>query len=258
VGRGAHACSAKGAATPTAGKTRDKIGCMSIHFTSTAAWRTAYPGAMIGVLAIGGVANPADHPGLEARKAELESRLRREFGTASKAKLRSQPALQAYAAYYKAFSKTYHIQLQLESVVYKGKTIPGVAALVEAMFMAELEDMLLTAGHDLDALQGVPSVDVATGAEEYVMMNSRPQILKRGDMFIHDAAGVLSSILYGPAARARITPETRRVLFTVYAPAGIEFEPLEGHLGRLVDHVQLVAPGSLVEHREIIRTSVQP
>jgi hypothetical protein len=41
--------------------------------------------------------------------------------------------------------KTYHIALQLEPVVLKGKSLPNVAALVEAMFTAELGDLLLTA-----------------------------------------------------------------------------------------------------------------
>jgi hypothetical protein len=34
-------------------------------------------------------------------------------------------------------------------VALKGKAIPRQAALVEAMFMAELENLILTAGHDL-------------------------------------------------------------------------------------------------------------
>ena len=44
----------------------------------------------------------------------------------------------AYNACYKGFKKTYHVQLQLESVALKGRSIPRVAALMEAMFMAEL------------------------------------------------------------------------------------------------------------------------
>ena len=34
--------------------------------------------------------------------------------------------LQAYAAYYKQFKKTYHVQLQVESIVLKGKGLPNV------------------------------------------------------------------------------------------------------------------------------------
>jgi len=224
-----------------------------MRFTASEAWRTAYPGALIGVLAMNDAANPAHHPGLEARKTELEERLRRQHGTASKSELRSHPTLQAYAAYYKSFDKTYHVQLQLESVVFKGKAIPSVASLVEAMFMAELEDLLLTAGHDLDELQGDPGVEVASGAEEYVMMNARPQKLKPKDMFIHDEAGVLSSILYGPAGRARITPTTRRVLFTAYAPPGIDDQRLKDHLERLKEYVRIVSPQARAEYEEVIR-----
>ncbi len=57
--------------------------------------------------------------------------------------------LPAYASYYRAFDKTYHVLGQLKSVAVKGKAIPSVAALVEAMFIAELHNGLLTAGHDL-------------------------------------------------------------------------------------------------------------
>jgi DNA/RNA-binding domain of Phe-tRNA-synthetase-like protein len=223
-----------------------------MNFQASSRWRSAYPEAMIGILAMGDVANPAQHPGLEARKAELEARLRDRYGSASKSELRSNPVLQAYASYYRAFGKTYHVQLQLESVVYKGKSIPSVAALVEAMFVAELEDMMLTAGHDLDSVQGDMAVDAATGTETYVMMNGQPQSLKQDDMFIGDEAGVLSSIIYGPANRARIVPETQRVIFTVYAPPGIPADGLQTHLGRLVELVQLIAPGSQVERQDVL------
>jgi hypothetical protein len=44
------------------------------------------------------------------------------------------------------------VKAQWESVAVKGKPIPSRAALVEAMFMAAR--LVLTAGHDLDALAG--------------------------------------------------------------------------------------------------------
>jgi DNA/RNA-binding domain of Phe-tRNA-synthetase-like protein len=224
-----------------------------MNFNGSPTWRSTYPGAMIGVLALSGVSNPAHHPDLEARKVEVEARLRHRYGASSKAELRSHPVLQAYGGYYRKFDKTYHVQLQLESIIFKGKTIPSVAALVEAMFMAELEDMLLTAGHDLDQVQGDPSVDVATGTETYVMMNSQTQTLKHGDMFIRDNAGILSSVIYGPAQRARITPDTRQALFTVYAPAGIPAENVKTHLELLRDLVILIQPQARVEFEDILR-----
>jgi DNA/RNA-binding domain of Phe-tRNA-synthetase-like protein len=211
-------------------------------FTTSEAWQEAYPEAFIGVLAMDKVANPESVPALDEIKEELEAQLRARF--TDKQGIRALATLQAYKAYYKQFNKTYHVQMQLESVALKGQSIPRVAALVEAMFVAELENMLLTAGHDLDAVQPPVRVDVATGDERYVRLNGQEQVLKAGDMFIADAQGVLSSIIYGPDQRTQIRPDTRRVLFTVYAPPGIAAEAVERHLGDIEAKVKLVAPAA--------------
>ena len=60
----------------------------------------------------------------------------------------------------------------------KGKSLPNVAALVEAMFVAELKNMLLTAGHDADKLDGDLTLDIANGAETYQLMSGVDQTLK--------------------------------------------------------------------------------
>ena len=57
--------------------------------------------------------------------------------------LRREPILKAYQEHYKRFEKTYHVHLQLESIVFKGKPIPTSVALVEAMFMAEVNSTRL-------------------------------------------------------------------------------------------------------------------
>ena len=213
-----------------------------LHVSET--WRAAYPGASIGLLAMRGVSNPEHHPLLEQRRAELQAELRSRYGGLERSQLKALPVLQAYGAYYRRFGKTYHLQLQLESVVLKGRPLPGAAALVEAMFMAELRSLLLTAGHDLDALRGRPSVEVATGEESYTTLSGQQQRLKAGDMFIRDQEGVLSSVLYGPDSRTRLTSATTGVLFTVYVPAGIEAALVDEHLARIKADVLLVAPGA--------------
>jgi len=210
--------------------------------TLTEAWKTAYPNASIGILAMRGVANPATCPALETRKVELEAELRERFAGKTRADIKALPEFVAYAAYYKRFKKTYHVQLQLESVALQGKSIPSVAALVETMFMGELKNFLLTAVHDLDVVQPPVRIDVADGSESYVTLNGQSQMLKPGDMFIADAVGVLSSIIYGPDARTQVTPETRNVLFTVYAPESIPSEAVRRHLEDMRDFVHLIAP----------------
>ncbi len=205
----------------------------------------------MGVLVMRGVSNPDRHAGLEERKLELEKELRSSYAGRDRSSLKAEPTLAAYAAYYKRFKKTYHLQLQLESVVFKGKSIPRGAALVEAMFMAELKNLLLTAGHDLDAVRPPVRLEVAGGTERYTRLNGKEQTLKPGDMHITDAEGVLSSVIYGPDRRTRIQRETQNVLFTVYAPPGIHHPSVEAHLVDLKENVQLVSPQAAVAEMQI-------
>jgi len=216
-------------------------------FDVTSAWKSAFPGAHAGVLAIRNISNPAHHVELEKRKAELEEGLRSQFAGQDRAAIASHPVLKVYGEYYKRFKKTYHVQLQLESIVLKGKSIPSVASLVECMFMAEVKNMLLTAGHDLDKLQLPLTLDVTQGTESYTVMRGNEQIVKAGDMTISDQAGIISNIIYGPDQRTQITESTRNVVFTVYAPAGIEVQAITQHLEDMRDYVWVIAPEAEVE-----------
>jgi DNA/RNA-binding domain of Phe-tRNA-synthetase-like protein len=222
-------------------------------FEVTSAWKSTYPEAHAGILVMRAVSNPAHSPVLESRKAALEEQLRAQFSGQDRAAIASHPILRAYNEYYRQFKKTYHIQLQLESIVLKGKSIPSVAALVEAMFMAEMQDLLLTAGHDLDALHLPLTLDVATGTERYTLLRGEDQVLKPGDMMISDQNGVISSILYGPDQRTQITPDTRNVLFTVYAPPGIDEQSVVAHLQHIQENVMVFAPQAQVELLNVYR-----
>jgi DNA/RNA-binding domain of Phe-tRNA-synthetase-like protein len=223
--------------------------------TASNQWGFTYPNACIGVLALSNVHNPTDSMELSIRKEQLEEELRGRFAGMDRAALKTNPILTAYAAYYKTFKKTYHVQLQLESIVFKGKSIPKVAALVEAMFMAELKNLLLTAGHDLDAIQGAPTVNIATGDETYIKLNGQEQVLKAGDMYIHDAEGVLSSIIYGPAQRTSIAPGTIRALFTTYGPPGISVEQMQAHLVDICEFVNIITPEAVVDSLDVLSAS---
>jgi len=216
-------------------------------FEVTSAWKSAYPEAQVGVLVMRAASNPAHDPALENRKAALEEGLRSQFSGQDRSTIASHPILRAYGDYYRQFKKTYHIQLQLESIVLKGKSIPSVAGLVEAMFMAEMKELLLTAGHDLDSLHLPLTLDVATGSERYTVLRGEEQVLKAGDMMISDQIGVISSIVYGPDQRTQINPDTHNVIFTVYAPPGIDEQTVAQHLQGIKDNVMLFAPQAQVE-----------
>jgi DNA/RNA-binding domain of Phe-tRNA-synthetase-like protein len=209
--------------------------------TATDAFREAFPGAVVGALAMSGVANPAESPALEEAKRALERELR------AGEDLDGNPILRAYTDYYRAFGKTFHVKAQWESVAVKRKPIPRRAALVEAMFMAELRSLVLTAGHDQDALAGSLRADVSADGDAYVTLGGAEAVLKRGDMLMADAEGIVSSVLRGPDRRTQMTPATTRAVFAVYAPAGVGQGTVRGHLDDLRANVELIAPAARTE-----------
>jgi len=226
-------------------------------FQISDAWKTAYPNAHAGVLVMRNVINPPQHAGLEKQRISLNSKLRARYEGQDRPALLTNPILRAYETYYKRFKKTYHIQLQLESILFRGTSIPRAAALVEAMFMAEMDNLLLTAGHDLDVLQLPVMLDVAQGGEMYTLLRDQEQEAKSGDMLMRDGAGIISSILYGPDKRTQINPRTKNVMFTVYAPEGIDEPTILGHLLSIQHNVLTIAPRARVELIKVFGASDQ-
>ena len=72
-----------------------------------------------------------------------------------------------------------------------------------------------------------------------------------GDMYIADREAAISSVIYGPDRRTRIRQETKRALFTVYAPPGIGEEAVWEHLREIEANVGLIAPGTKTEVMEV-------
>ena len=215
--------------------------------TITPEWNSAFPGACAGVLVIRGADNPASHVELAQRKAELEAQLRADFQD----KAITNETLEIYTKHYKRFKKTYHVKLQIKSIVQKGKSIPDVQALVQAMFMAEMKNMLLTAGHDLDKLNLPLVLDVSIGDETYTLMRGTEQQLKAGDMYIRDRGGILSDVIYGPDKRSSIDPDTRNAVYTVYAPEGIPQQAVLDHLQDMADYVRIASPNAKIELMQV-------
>ncbi len=191
-------------------------------------WGSKYPGAVVGIMTLKRAANPKSNKALENRRRDLESLLRDQYST--KSDFGTSPILQAYSSYYKSFKKTYPVLLQLHSVALKGKSIPNFNCLVEAMFIAELQNMLLTAGHDLDHVDLPLTLNIASGDESYILLNGKHQTLKQGDMMMSDSKGVISSVIYGPDNRTMISNTTKNLLFVVYTPNGVGEERVQSHL----------------------------
>jgi DNA/RNA-binding domain of Phe-tRNA-synthetase-like protein len=159
----------------------------------------------------------------------------------------------AYEQYYKRFDKTYHVLLQVESIVLKGKNLPDVSPLVDANFTAEVDTFVLTAGHDVSKLDEPVLIDVSRAGDEISPMNGAVKPIRTGDMVMRDAHGVGCSILYGQDNRSPITTETRQVLYVAYAPSGVPAEAVEAQLRQIEQNVRLFAPQVRVEQNRLLR-----
>jgi DNA/RNA-binding domain of Phe-tRNA-synthetase-like protein len=211
-----------------------------------------YPGASIGILIMRNVLNIPFHEKLNVVKSELEKSLRTKYGEMSRNQLKSVHPMDIYVAYYKKFGYSYHVLHQLESII-RGKAIPSVSALVEAMFMAELKNMLLTAGHDLERIKLPLHLKVSTGKEHYMGLNGKEMTIIQSDMMISDAEGIISSILRGPDLRTCISPATSQVLFTAYAPPGIHEALVYQHLHDIEMYVHVFADKSTTDLKQAYR-----
>ena len=222
-----------------------------VHIETTERWHATFPGGHVGVLLIGNVDNAKRPTPLNARKREVEARLRERYAGFSRDDFLELETLKAYRDYYKRFGNTYHVQGQLESVVHKGKSLPNVSPLVDANFTAELQTLVLTAGHDADLLKGSLMVDTTKGGETFTQMNGSVKTLKADDMMMSDARGIICTILYGQDKRTPISPKTRRALYVAYAPAGVAEGEVTRQLESIRENVLLFAPGAEVEGLEL-------
>lgn len=148
--------------------------------------------------------------------------------------------IKSYNKFFKKFGKVYPIQYQIRSII-DGKGIPTTIKAVEAMFITELKTMFLTAGHDLDKFEGKLEVEITHGGEEYQKINQKDQILKLGDIICRDDHGIISSVLYGPDYRTKITKSTTNCLFFSYFPYGEVDDNIMEHFNSLLKFIKLVA-----------------
>jgi DNA/RNA-binding domain of Phe-tRNA-synthetase-like protein len=189
-----------------------------------------------------GATNVAAHPELEARKRYLEEEMRSRFQNPDD--IKASRVVRAYVAYYRRFEKTYHLVQQFKSISAKGRPLPTVSALVDVMFMAEMKNLLLTAGHDLASVVPPITLDAGTGDERYIKLSQEEQVAKRDDMMVTDGRGILSTVIHGPDYRTRITPESTDALYVVYAPEGVEKADVCAHLRDIQDSVLLFSPAA--------------
>jgi DNA/RNA-binding domain of Phe-tRNA-synthetase-like protein len=223
-----------------------------LTITTTPEWLQAHPGAAIGLLELSGGRNQDPGERLQARKHAVEISLRQRYQGFTRADFLALPVMAAYQHYYKRFQKTYHVLLQVESLVLKGRPLPDVLPLVDANFIAEVGSLVLTAGHDAARLRGPILLDVSREEDAMTQMDGTSRTIRAGDMVMRDSAGICCSIIYGQDDRSPISAETSHVLYVAYAPAGVPVETVESQLQGIEDNIRLFSPDAVVEQSVIL------
>lgn len=206
----------------------------------------------IGMLIMDNLQEGGSDGRLESIRSELENSIRVKYSGWTREELKALHPVDSYIAYYKKFGYTYHVLPQLESVI-KGKTIPCALPPVEAMFMAELKNMLLTAGHDFDKLKLPLRLDFSSGRELFTALSGRETTAVPGDIMISDQESVISSILRGPDLRTAISSQTKKAVYLVYVMPGVDEQLVYKHLSDIEEYIGIFFKGSETVLKQIFR-----
>lgn len=209
----------------------------------TPAFRTAMPEGVFGALLVHGCSNRARPVALDVHKRAVEARLRQRFTAES---LEADPVARAYAGYFRRHGARYPVAHQARTVL-QGRSIESPSALIEAMFAAEVDSLVLTSGHDLNSLSGSLRVDLARDGEVYTKLSLKDQALRPGDMVVRDTDGVIACVLYGPDYRTRLRLETTDALFGAWCPIGLTGAIVRDHLDSLSRLLQTEWPEAEIE-----------
>jgi DNA/RNA-binding domain of Phe-tRNA-synthetase-like protein len=220
--------------------------------SATQEWKRVHAGSTVGLLELSSVENRRPSSKLDTQKREIEEYLRQSYHGFSRKDFLDLPIMAAYARYYKRFKKTYHILLQIESIVLKDRKLPDVSPLVDSNYMAELVTLILTAGHDIDKLTGTVLIDSSHDGDSMTQMNGVTREIQAGDMIMRDGNVISCSIIYGQDNRSPISNETTRVLYVAYAPIGVLAEKVETQLKRIEENVRLFSPFAKIEQFQLL------
>ncbi len=210
-----------------------------------------YPGFTLGLLAVRNIQGPPDEAALAAAAGRVLSELKIRYEGLPRAEVKRLYPVTPYLVYFKKFDQTYPVQHQLESVLQGRRDLASGPALPRIMFLAEMESLLLTAGHDLDRVEPPLRLAVADDREEYMGISGREAKLVIDDVYLADQRGIISSILKGPDRHTRLTADTKNVLFTVYAPPGVLAADLNRLLDRLAEYLTMAGGEATVELKRI-------
>jgi DNA/RNA-binding domain of Phe-tRNA-synthetase-like protein len=215
----------------------------------TPQFRGAFPDGVFGALLAHDCVNRPRATAIGPDQRRIETRLRDRYPGSA---IDADPVAAAYAGYFRRFGGRYPVLHQARTIL-AGRPIESASALVEVMFTAELDSLVLTSGHDLRALSGSLCVDVTQAGDIYTKLSGKEQALRPGDMVVRDADGIIASVCHGPDLRTRLREDSAAALFGAWCPRGIPAETVEAHLATLAGLLRWEWPGATVDAPLILR-----
>ena len=212
-----------------------------------------FPDLKIGLLLISNIKNTYLNDKMAHAKDSLIEDLKLRYGSLSRKDLIKTEVLQGYYSYYKSFTKTYHVLLQLESVIYKEKGIPLVSPIVQSMFMAELKNHFLTSVHDYSKIAEPLYLDRTISGELFTLFNGEQKSLKKDDLYIRDTKDIISNVLNGMDERTKVTSDTHIAMYNVYVPFYVDEEKILAHLDDMANYLKLNDESAIIEERSIYK-----
>lgn len=219
--------------------------------TISSAAKELFPDLKIGLLLISNIKNTYLNDAMAIAKDSLIKDLKQCYGSLSRKDLIKMEVFQGYYSYYKNFTKTYHVLLQLESVIYKEKGIPLVSPIVQSMFMAELKNHYLTSVHDCSKIVEPLYLDRTFGGELFTLFNGEQKTLKKDDLYIRDKNDIISNILNGMDERTKVSSYTHTAMYNVYVPFYSDDEKILSHLDDMANYLMLNDESIIIEERSV-------
>ncbi|MFH0875593.1 MAG: tryptophan--tRNA ligase [archaeon] len=171
---------------------------------------------------------------LDAEKKKIESEIVANNKNPSEIKL-----VKDYNEFFNKFSKSVPIQFQLESIL-KGKEIPKTNPLVEVLFMLEMKHAVMISGHDTSSIKGDLIFDLSDGSESFVKIDGKSQKFKADDILLKDEKEVITTLLYGPDFKTKMTEKTTRCVFLFWFFKRIDEMIIENTIENLREYMGLI------------------
>lgn len=191
--------------------------------------KSLYPNTYFGILKVKNF-NPTNFEGFNIVKQNEIEKISPSFENYLRADFVKTEPINYYVNFFKKFKKTYVVLLQMESIFVKKYVFPKTNPAIQALFLTELKHGVLAAACDMDKMNEPFSLEVADGEETYIGMEGKLTTLKRGDIYLRDADGIVVSIIYGQDLRTRVADDTKNIMFIVKGVEGVSSDIINSAL----------------------------